>query len=108
MLVNPRDFRSVPGRFADVKDAECLVDLLAMARCASFVPGRAHRELRELVRYRKTLVEERAREFNRIEKVLEGANVKLGVVASRLTGKSAREMLHALLRVKPTPCAWQI
>ena len=86
-----------PDALADVKDAEWLADLLRHGLLrASFVPAREHRELREVVRYRRTLVEERAREPGRIEKVLEGANIKLAAVASKLTGKGVRDMLRAL------------
>ena len=97
LLVNPRDFRAVPGRKTDVCDAEWLCDLLRHGLLrSSFVPERSQRELRELVRYRKHLVEERTREFNRLEKTLEGANVHLASVASSMTGKSVRQMLWAL------------
>ena len=98
LLVNPHEFKAVPGRKTDVKDAEWLADLLRHGLLrGSFVPERAHRELRELVRYRKSLVEERTRELNRIEKVLEGANVKLAAVASTLASKGVRDMLRALV-----------
>src|SRR5512146_1933451 len=87
-LVNAREFRAVPGRKTDVKDSHWLGDLMRHGLLRrSFVPARDQRELRELVRYRRSLIEERAREFNRLEKVLEGANIKLGAVASTLTGK---------------------
>lgn len=99
MLAGPHEFKAVPGRKTDVKDAEWLADLLRHGLLrGSFVPERAHRELRELVRYRKSLVEEHTRELNRIEKVLEGANVKLAAVASTLTGKGVRDMLRALVQ----------
>ena len=104
MLVNPRDFRAVPGRKTDVKDAEWLADLLRHGLLRpSFIPNRAHRELREVVRYRRKLIEERTREFNRLEKVLEGANIKLGAVASTLTGKGVRDMLWALVEGEQDP-----
>ena len=101
MLVNPKDYHNVPGRKTDVKDAEWLVDLLRHGLLRpSFIPDRAQRELRELVRYRRKMIEERTREFNRLEKVLEGANVKLGAVASTMTGKGVRDMLWALIEGK--------
>ena len=104
VLVNPHEFKAVPGRKTDVKDAEWLADLLRHGLLkASFVPERAQRELRELVRYRKALIQERTRELNRIEKVLEGANIKLSTVASTMTGKSVREMLRGLLEGKTDP-----
>jgi transposase len=97
-LLLRRRFRSVPGRKTDVRDAEWLVDLLRHGLLkASFVPPKQQRELRELVRYRRKLIEERTREYNRLEKTLEGVNIKLGAVASTMTGKSVREMLWALV-----------
>jgi len=88
----------VPGRKTDVKDCDWLADLLRHGLLrASFVPDRARGELRELVRYRIGLVEERAREVNRLQKTLEGANVKLAAVASDITGLSARRMLARLV-----------
>ena len=66
LLVNPRDFHNVPGRKTDVKDAEWLVDLLRHGLLrGSFVPERGQRELRELVRYRRKMIEERVRAYNR-------------------------------------------
>lgn len=103
-LVNGRDFRAVPGRKTDVQDAQWLGDLLRHGLLRrSFVPAKAQRELRELVRYRRSVIEERSREFNRLEKVLEGANVKLGAVASKLTGKSVRLMLEAMVAGESDP-----
>ena len=97
LLVNPHEFKAVPGRKTDVKDAEWLADLLRHGLLrGSFVPERAQRELRELVRYRRKLIEERTREYNRLEKVLEGANIKITSVASTITGKGVRDMLRAL------------
>lgn len=103
-LVNARDFRAVPGRKTDVQDSLWLSDLMRHGLLRrSFVPPKAQRELRELVRYRRSLIEERAREFNRLEKVLEGANIKLGAVASKLTGKSVRLMLGAMVNGEEDP-----
>jgi transposase len=98
LLVNAQHLRAVPGRKTDVKDAEWLADLLrhGLVR-ASYVPDRPQRELRELTRYRTTLVRERAAEVNRLQKTLEGANIKLGDVASDILGQSARAMLEALV-----------
>ena len=78
MVVNARHIKAVPGRKTDVKDAEWIADLLrhGLVR-ASFIPDRPHRELRELMRYRRSLIQERARAVSRIQKVLEGANIKL-------------------------------
>ena len=95
LLVNPQHIKAVPGRKTDVKDSEWIADLLRHGLLtASFVPDREQRELRELTRYRTTLVEERAAEVNRLQKTLEGANIKLGSVASDIMGKSARQMLE--------------
>lgn len=103
-LVNARDFRAVPGRKTDVKDCQWLSDLMRHGLLRrSFVPPKAQRELRELVRYRRSLIEERSRAFNRLEKVLEGANIKLGAVASKLTGKSVRLMLTAMVNGENDP-----
>jgi transposase len=98
LVVNAAHIKQVPGRKTDVKDAEWIADLLRHGLLhPSFIPDRAQRELRELTRYRTTLVRERAAEVNRVQKVLEGANIKLSSVATDLTGVSAREMLAALL-----------
>jgi len=82
----------------DVKDSEWLADLLRHGLLqASFIPPKPTRELRELTRYRKTLVRERNQEVNRLQKVLEGANLKLAVVATDVLGKSGRDMLEAVV-----------
>ena len=96
-VVNAHHMKAVPGRKTDVKDAEWIADLLRHGLLrASFIPDRPQRELRELTRYRRSLVEERTREANRIQKVLEGANVKLGAVATDVLGVSGRAMLKDL------------
>jgi transposase len=98
LLVNPRHLQAVPGRKTDVKDSEWLADLLRHGLLtASFIPPQPIRALRELTRYRKTLVQERAQQANRLQKVLEAANIKLAAVASDVLGTSARELLEALL-----------
>jgi len=98
LVVNARDIKAVPGRKTDVKDAEWICDLLRHGLLrGSFIPDRPQRELRELVRYRKELVRERAREVNRLQKVLEGANIKLGDVATDVMGKSGQAMIEALV-----------
>lgn len=98
LLVNPQHIKAVPGRKTDVRDAEWLADLLrhGLVR-GSFVPGREQRDLRALTRYRAQLVGERTAEVNRLQKTLEGANVKLAAVASNVMGVSARAMLEALV-----------
>ena len=98
ILVNPQHMKAVPGRKTEVKDAEWLADLLRHGLLkASFIPPQPIRELRELTRYRKTLVHERTQEVNRLQKVLEGANIKLAAVASDVLGKSGRDMLEAMV-----------
>ena len=98
LLVNARHVKAVPGRKTDVRDCEWLADLLRHGLLkASFVPDRPQRELRELTRYRTTLVRERASAVNRLQKTLEGANIKLASVATDVTGLSARRMLAALV-----------
>jgi transposase len=98
LLVNARHVKQVPGRKTDVKDAEWLADLLRHGLLrGSFVPDQPQRELRELTRYRTAKVRERTREVQRLQKTLEGANIKLASVATDVTGKSARAMLAALV-----------
>ena len=98
VLVNARHVKAVPGRKTDVRDCEWLADLLRHGLLTgSFVPDRAQRELRELTRYRTSLVRERTAETNRLQKTLEGANIKLASVATNILGKSGREILAALV-----------
>jgi transposase len=104
LVVNARHIKAVPGRKTDVRDAEWIADLLRHGLLrGSFIPDRAQRELRELVRYRKRLIEERGREAQRLHKTLEGANVKLGAVASDILGVSGRAMLSALVAGRDDP-----
>ncbi len=103
-LVNPAHIKAVPGRKTDVKDSAWIAQLLQHGLLQpSFIPDREQRELRELTRYRKSLIEERAREANRIQKVLEGANIKLGSVISDVLGVSGTRILHALARGETDP-----
>lgn len=98
LVVNAQHIKAVPGRKTDVKDAEWIADLLrhGLVR-GSRIPDRGERELRELVRYRKSLIRERATAVNRVQKVLEGANIKLSSVATDVLGKSGRAMLEAMV-----------
>src|SRR5215208_1573914 len=97
VLANARHVKAVPGRKPDVRDCEWIADLLRHGLLSgSFVPDRAQRELRELTRYRTSLVQERSAEVNRLQKTLEGANIKLGDVATDIMGLSSRQMLAAL------------
>src|ERR1700723_3679697 len=95
---NARHIRNVPGRKTDVKDAEWIADLVRHGLVAkSFVPPQPQRDLRELLRYRRKLMESQAAERNRLLKLLETANIKLASVASDVFGASGRAMLKALI-----------
>ena len=98
IVVNAQHVKAVPGRKTDVKDAEWIADLLQHGLLqASYIPDKDQRELRELVNYRKSLVGERTRELNRLQKMLEGANIKLSGTVSDINGKSARSILEYLV-----------
>jgi transposase len=98
LVVNAQHIKAVPGRKTDVKDAEWIAELLQHGLLkASFIPPQSQRDLRDLTRYRTTLVRERARIVNRLQKVLEEANLKLAGVATDVMGVSSRAMLEALL-----------
>jgi transposase len=106
VLANARDVRAMPGRKTDVKDAEWLGDLFRHGLIrSSFVPDREQRELRELTGYRTRLIEERSAEVNRLQKILEGANIKLGSVATDIMGVSGRQILRALVGGAADPAA---
>jgi transposase len=101
---NAHHIKNVPGRKTDVKDSEWIADLLRHGLIAkSFVPPKPLRELRDLLRYRRKLVEGRAAERNRLHKLLETANIKLATVISDVFGVSGMAMLAALLRGDATP-----
>lgn len=101
MVVNAHHMKALPGRKTDVKDAEWIADLLRHGLLkASYIPQREQRELREIARYRKSLIDERSREFNRLQKMLEGANVKLSSVVSAINGKSSRRLLDTIIQDK--------
>jgi transposase len=98
ILVNAQHIKNVPGRKTDMKDAEWIADLLKHGLLKkSFVPKREGRELKELTRYRSSMVEERVREYNRLDKVLQGANIKLSSVASTIDTQSGLEMCRAII-----------
>jgi len=106
LLVNAQHIKAVPGHKTDVKDSEWIAELLRHGLLrGSFVPDREQRELRELTRYRSSLVRERSAEVNRLQKTLEGANIKLASVVSDVTGASARDMLRGLLAGTASPAA---
>jgi len=97
ILVNAAHIKKVPGRKTDVKDCEWIADLLAHGLLkGSFIPPEPIRDLRDLVRYRKSLTDERVRAVNRLQKVLESSNIKLSSVATDVMGVSGRAMLEAL------------
>jgi transposase len=98
LLVNARHVKQVPGRKTDVSDAAWLCQLAEAGLLrASFVPPKPVRALRNLTRYRKTQIQERAREANRLHKALEDTGIKLDCVATNILGKSGRLMLEALV-----------
>ncbi len=104
MLVNARHVKQVPGRKTDVSDAGWLCQLLEAGLLkASFVPPKPIRTLRNLTRYRKTQIQERAREANRLHKALEDTGIKLDCVATDILGVSGRSMLDALVNGTTDP-----
>ena len=104
LVVNAQHIKAVPGRKTDVRDAEWIADLLQQGLLkGSSIPPAPQRELRALTRYRVSLVQERARAVNRLQKTLEDTNLKLGDVATDIMGKSARAMLEALLAGQTDP-----
>jgi len=103
IVVNAAHMKTVPGRKTDVKDAEWIADLLKHGLLkSSYIPDREQRELREVSRYRKSMVEERSREINRLEKMLEGANIKISSVASDVNGVSSRKLINAVVNGQAT------
>jgi len=104
LLVNAAHIQSVPGRKTDVKDAEWIADLHRHGLLrGSFVPPQEIQDLRDLTRYRAQLTGERTAASNRISKILETANIKLGSVASEVMGASGRAMLEGLIAGEQTP-----
>jgi transposase len=98
LVVNAQHIKTVPGRKTDVKDAAWIAELLRHGLLrGSFIPSKPQRQLRELTRYRSTLVQDHARTLNRLQAVLEDANLKLASVVTDISGVSARAMLEAIL-----------
>lgn len=98
MLVNAAHMRNVPGRKSDIGDAQWIARLLRQGLLkANYIPSREQRELRDMTRYRKSLVEEKSREVNRLQKLLEGANIKLGTQLSDINGKTGRWLIECKL-----------
>ena len=95
MVVNAHHMKTIPGRKTDVNDAQWIAKLLRHGLLkASFIPDKRQREFRELTRYRNSRIEERAREYNRLQKFLEGANIKLGNVVSEISGDTATRLIN--------------
>jgi transposase len=104
LLVNAKHIKQVPGRKTDVKDAQWIAQLLRHGLLkGSFIPEAPQRALRDLVRYRTKLIQQRSSEINRVQKVLEDANIKLGSVVSDVMGVSSREMLAQLIAGQDDP-----
>ena len=98
IVVNAQHMKAVPGRKTDAKDAEWIADLLQHGLLqASYIPDKAQRELRELVGYRKSLVADKSRELNRLQKMPEGANIKLSGSVAEINGMSSRKILEVIL-----------
>ena len=98
MVCNAYHLKNVPGRKTDVNDAQWIAKCLSQGLLnPSFVPDREQRELRDMTRFRKSQIEERARNLNRLQKFLEGANIKLGDYVSEIEGKSATELLELII-----------
>lgn len=99
ILVNPYHMKAVPGRKTDVKDAEWIASLLQHGLLkASYVPNREQRELKELLSYRRSLISDRSSESNRLQKVLEGGNIKLSGTITDILGKTGRNILDLLIK----------
>lgn len=104
LVVNAAHMKAIPGKKTDVKDAEWIADLLRHGLLrASFIPDRPQRELRELVRYRTSLIRQRAQVVHRLQKVLEGANIKLSSVVADISGASGRAILEAVIDGQEDP-----
>jgi transposase len=104
ILANARHIKNVPGRKTDVKDCEWIADLLRHGLIkGSFIPPVPIRELRDLTRYRRKLIQQRSSELNRIQKFLEDANIKLSSVATDINGVSSQEMIYHLIKDDMSP-----
>lgn len=104
LLVNASHIKAVPGKKTDIKDCEWIADLLSHGLLkGSFIPPQPIRDLRDLTRYRKSLSDERSREINRLQKLLETANIKLSSVATDVMGVSGKAMMEAILSGSTDP-----
>lgn len=99
IIVNPQHMKAIPGRKTDVNDAQWIAKLMRHGLLrASFIPSKEQREYRELTRYRNSRIEERAREINRLQKMLEGANIKLASKISDITSFTATNMIRLVVQ----------
>ena len=97
-VINARDYKNLPGKKTDVLDAEWIADLLQHGMLRdSYIPSREQRELREATRYRKSLTQERTRGLNRLQKMLEGANIKITSILSNVYGVTSRNLIEFVL-----------
>lgn len=97
-IINARDYKNLPGKKTDVLDAEWIADLLQHGMLRdSFIPTREQRELREATRYRNSIIQERARALNRLQKMLEGANIKITTVLDSVQGVTCRNLIEYVL-----------
>lgn len=97
-IINAREYKNLPGKKTDVLDSEWIADLLQHGLLKdSYIPSREQRELREATRYRKSLTEERARNINRLQKMLEGANIKISSILSDVLGVTSRNLIEYIL-----------
>lgn len=97
-IINARDYKNLPGKKTDVLDSEWIADLLQHGMLRdSFIPTREQRELREATRYRNSIIQERARAINRLQKMLEGANIKITTVLDSVQGVTCRNLIEYVL-----------
>lgn len=97
-IINAREYKNLPGKKTDVLDSEWIADLLQHGLLKdSYIPSREQRELREATRYRKSITQERSRALNRLQKMLEGANIKITTVLRDVLGKSSRNLIEYVL-----------
>lgn len=97
-IINAKEYKNVPGKKTDVKDSEWIADLLQHGLLKdSYIPTREQRELREATRYRKSLTQERSRGLNRLQKMLEGANIKITSILSNVYGVTSKNLIEYVL-----------
>lgn len=97
-IINAKEYKNVPGKKTDIKDSEWIADLLQHGLLKdSYIPTREQRELREATRYRKSLTQERSRGLNRLQKMLEGANIKITSILSNVYGVTSKNLIEYVL-----------